>query len=321
LNHFPEDLNKIPVAKHLYAPVGMPDVAWHYPADVRELGINEFNGTCNLTRSRVFRRGYYASVAYTDYNIGKVVDELEALGLAEETAVLVFGDHGWQLGEHGIWSKMTNFELSLRTPTIIRVPWMKSSVGKVTDALVEAIDFYPTLAELAGLPDPRARGENINGSSLLPVLANPADLSLKQAAFSQFAKPSRSSPFAFWPTPEKNTTEIMGYSVRTHWWRYTAWFAFDGPRMQPVKDHLLGRELYSHIEDDGDLDFSGESINVVDDPANRATVDELNRMIIDHIQLWPASKRSAEPEIQMLPSCSKDPGVVEFTMLQDSKQP
>jgi len=296
LDHFPEDLEDIPLANYTYAPIGMPDVAWHYPADVEGMDI-KFNGTCNATRSRIYRRGYYAAVAYTDYNIGKVLDELESLGLANDTAVVIFGDHGWQLGEHDTWAKMTNFELALRTPTMIRAPWMKNSVGRVTNVLGEAVDFYPTLVELAGLPDPRANGEDINGTSLLPVFVNPDDVSIKKAAFSQFAKPSRKTEWTVQTRFPRNCTEIMGYTVRVDDWRYTAWFGFDGPAMQPKRHEILGRELYSHAGDDGDLDFPGENVNVVDDQTNRATVDRLHSMILDYIQLWPASRPEEYDEL------------------------
>merc|ERR1712113_1024070 len=133
------------------------------------------------------------------------------------------------------------------------------------------------------------RGEDINGTSLVPVFVNPAQTSIKQAAFSQFAKPSRQDVFKFWPTPAKHKTEIMGYSVRVEDWRYTAWFGFNGTAMQPERDVILGRELYSHKGDDGDLDFPGENVNVVDDPANAATVKELHKAVLDYIQLWPAA--------------------------------
>merc|ERR1711879_36184 len=111
----------------------------------------------------------------------------------------------------------------------------------------------------------------------------------KKAAFSQFAKPSLKDPFKFWPTPAKNATEIMGYSVRVDDWRYTAWFQFDGARLRPQVNDIIGRELYSHAGDDGDLDFPGENVNVVDDPGNKDTVSRLHNMILDYIQIWPVS--------------------------------
>ena len=102
--------------------------------------------------------------------------------------------------------------MALRTPLIVRAPWKSASVGKVTKVLAEAVDLYPTLAALAGLPSPASEGEAVNGTSLEAVFDNPGAASsdgLKAAAFSQFAKPSLSSPFKFWPTPARNATEIM----------------------------------------------------------------------------------------------------------------
>ena len=94
-----------PLAANVYAPIGMPDAAWHPPADVH--GLTEdptFNGTLNnYTRARVYRRAYDAAIAYTDYNIGQVLHELEILGHTNDTVVAVFGDHGWQTGEHNTW--------------------------------------------------------------------------------------------------------------------------------------------------------------------------------------------------------------------------
>ena len=116
----------------------MPLVAWHTPADVQGFDI-PFNGTCNETRSRIFRRGYYASVAYTDYNIGMLIDTLDELQVAAETVVVVFGDHGWQLGEHDLWAKMSMFEAATHIPFIMRAPWMTESVGKVTWAFTEMV--------------------------------------------------------------------------------------------------------------------------------------------------------------------------------------
>lgn len=286
VDQFPE-WQDVPLPKFGYAPVGMPDAAWHFPGDVHGFNIG-FNGTCNETRTRVFRKGYYAAVSYTDYNIGKVLEALQDFGLADDTAVIIFGDHGWQLGEHDTWAKMTNFEIAVRTPTMMRAPWLKSSTGRVTDVLAEAVDFYPTLVELAGLPDPKAKGEELNGTSLVPVFLNPSNISIKTAAFSQFAKGSRANPFKYWPTPHRHETEIMGYSVRVDNWRYTVWFGFDGKRVVPRTDDIIGRELYSHIGDDGDADFPGENVNVVQDPANAQVVDELHTQILQYIRLYPS---------------------------------
>jgi arylsulfatase A-like enzyme len=103
-------------------------------------------------------------VSYTDAQIGKVLRSLEALGLAENTVVVLWGDHGWNLGEHGLWCKHCNFETSLHTPLIIRAPGHKS--GVVADQLVELVDVYPTLCDLTGVSKPF----HLQGNSLTPLL-------------------------------------------------------------------------------------------------------------------------------------------------------
>ena len=104
---------------------------------------------------------------------------------------------------------MTNFEVALRTPLIIRAPWMKASIGKVTSVLAEAVDFYPTLAALVGLPTPESANQQINGTSLVPAFDDPEGSSgMKDAAYSQFAKPSRENPFAFWPWVLKQSADL-----------------------------------------------------------------------------------------------------------------
>jgi len=285
LQFYPQDLADIPLANDTYAPVAMPPYAWHFPADVQGMGIKA-NGTANFTRSRNFRRGYYAAVSYTDYNIGVLLKSLDDFGFTDNTAVILFGDHGWQLGEHDTWAKMTNFEVALRTPLIIRAPWMKNSVGRVTSVLAEAVDFYPTLADLAGLPDPlTSAGQHLNGTSLLPVFVNPDETSVKSAAYSQFAKPYLNTPYSFWPTPARLETEIMGYTVRVDNWRYTCWFQFNGTSVTVMTDHILGTELYDHTGDPGELDWAGEHVNVAGDRDNTATVKQLHALVLNYIQL------------------------------------
>ena len=136
------------------------------------------------------RHAYYASVSFLDYELGRVFDELERLGLANNTAVILHGDHGWQLGEHNSWHKFTNFELATRVPLIVRVPWKPRSVGATVDLFAELIDLYPTVAELVGSPKPK---DALDGISLAPVFDEPSLVTLPNAptenktiAFSQF---------------------------------------------------------------------------------------------------------------------------------------
>lgn len=194
-------------------------------------------------QARSMIHGYYASVSHVDAQIGKLLDALERNGLAENTIVVVWGDHGWHLGDHGQWTKHTNFEQATRAPLIFAVPGQKAA-GRKTKALVEFIDVYPTLAQLCGLPVPAG----VEGTSLVPLIEAPAR-AWKPAAFSQYLR----------------TGGIMGYSIRTDRYRYTEWL---GPEAD-----LLADELYDHQTD------TPEDHNVAGRPENAALVKELRAQI------------------------------------------
>lgn len=116
--------------------------------------------------------GYYAATSYTDAQVGKLLDALDRLGLSENTIVVLWGDHGWHLGDHGLWAKATNFEQATRIPFIISAPGV-TTPGSKTKSLVQSIDLYPTLLELTGVPRPESK-PTIEGKSLVPVLKDPA---------------------------------------------------------------------------------------------------------------------------------------------------
>jgi arylsulfatase A-like enzyme len=276
-----------------YAPQGMPSAAWHTAVDVKGVTTG-FNGTdtCNVTRTKLYRRAYYAAVGYQDYNIGQVLKTLDALGYTNSTVCIVFGDHGWQLGEHDVWAKMTNFELGTHIPMIVRVPWILASVGQRTSVLAEAVDLYKTLAALAGLPPPSSIGEQVNGTSLLPAFEAPTDRrltsALKDAAFSQFAKTNgpNNSDWSVANKFHRNETKLMGYTVRVDDWRYTVWFPFDDQHIRPILSTDLGRELYDHRGDSGLwLDGPYENINLVNEQQHSALVQELHQRVLGYIQL------------------------------------
>ncbi len=187
--------------------------------------------------------GYYASISYTDAMIGKVMDELERLGLAENTIVILWGDHGWKLGDHGMWCKHTNFELDNHVPMIISAPGMKTR-GQRTSALTEFVDIYPTLCDLAQIEKPK----HLEGTSMTPLLSNPTQ-PWKKAAFSQYPR-----------------GEVMGYSMRTDRYRYTEW-------RNLKSSEIKARELYDHEKD------PKESANIVDAPENKNTVADLAQIL------------------------------------------
>lgn len=179
---------------------------------------------------------YYASVSFIDAQIGRILDELEELGLSDTTAVVIWGDHGFHLGDHGRWAKHTQFEQAMRSPLLIRLPGHQNLFGP-TNALAESVDIYPTLCDFAGIEIP----DFVEGESLLPVIEGLS--SGKEAAFSQIRPVG--GPKAFRP---------MAYSVRTANFRYVEW------RDPESVNRAIWRELYDHRKD------PQESVSVSDNP-------------------------------------------------------
>ncbi len=128
---------------------------------------------------RVARHGYYACVSYIDALVGEVISTLDSLGLRENTVIILWGDHGWNLGEHNFWSKHNTMHNSLNSPLILSAPGFDA--GQTSEGLVEFIDIYPTLCDLAGIPLP----EHLDGTSLVPLLSDP-DRKWKEAVFPRY---------------------------------------------------------------------------------------------------------------------------------------
>ena len=149
-------------------------------------------------------RAYYASISYMDAQLGKVLDALDRLKLWDKTIVILWGDHGWHLGEHGLWQKMSLFEESARVPLIVAAPGQKAN-GKASGRVVESLDVYPTVAELCRLTPPK----NLAGASLRPLLNNPK-LQWDRPAYTQVQRDDAAGRF-------------MGRSVRTDRGRYAGW--------------------------------------------------------------------------------------------------
>jgi len=192
-----------------------------------------------------------------DAQVGAVLNELKRLGQDKNTIVVLWGDHGWKLGEHDAWCKHSNVENDTRVPLLLSAPGMKAA-GKHTDALVEFVDIYPTLADLAGLPLPA----HLEGTSFKPLLDDP-NRAWKSAAFSQY--------------PRTQNDGLMGYSMRTDRYRFTVWV--------DRKDHTKvdAIELYDHQTD------PQENTNVAKAPANA----ELVAKLMAQWKLgWPGAKPS-----------------------------
>ncbi len=160
-------------------PENAPKEAMHTWGELRSYyGIPKKGPLPNETAKKL-AHGYYACVSYIDAQVGKVLKELDRLGLAENTVVVLWGDHGWHLGEHGLWCKHCNFDRVMNAPLIIRAP--EKAAGAKTETLVEFIDVYPTLCDLTGLKLP----SHLDGKSLLPVLENPENTH-KDVVFSRY---------------------------------------------------------------------------------------------------------------------------------------
>ena len=242
-------------------PTGIPDYSWHMSKELRGYSDIPAEGPLPDAMVRKLRHAYYACVSYMDAQVGKLLDALDEHDLTANTAVVLWGDHGYHLGEKALWCKTTNYELDTNAPLILSVPGQRNA-GRTSSALVEFVDIYPTLAEACGLPQPADR----EGVSLLPLLDDPTQ-PWKQAAFSQFPR-----PWTYQGQPE-----VMGYTIRTDNYRYTEWQRFG-------THDTLARELYDHTHD------SAEIHNVADDPAYHAVVET-------HEAILRAGWRASRPAI------------------------
>ncbi len=198
-------------------------------------------GPLSEAKTRELIHGYHACVSYVDAQIGLLLAELDRLGLRENTIIVLWGDHGWHLGELNHWAKKTAFELATRAPLILSAPG-KKAVGANSDALVEFVDIYPTLCELAGLPLP----SNLEGNSFVPLLDAP-DTAWKSAAFSQVIGDGGS----------------MGRTMRTDRYRLTLWFK------TKTSDKTIAMELYDYLKDSNELE------NIAAHPENAKLVKQL----------------------------------------------
>jgi len=189
-------------------------------------------------------QAYFASITFMDAQVGKVLDALDRLGLADHTIVVFTSDHGYHLGEHGLWQKMSLFEESTRVPLIIAVPGMKHR-GAVVREPVGLVDVYPTLTDLCGVKSPG----NLQGQILTPMLNNPA-ASGRGWTLTEVRRGRRTQQ------------HILGYTLRTPRWRYTEW---DQGRK--------GRELYDHENDPREL------TNLASDPAQADRIAELSAQL------------------------------------------
>ncbi|HZN32335.1 MAG TPA: sulfatase [Pirellulaceae bacterium] len=217
------DRQKLPLPRVTAPPAGAPVYAG------KTLGeLNQYSPvpdapplTEDLTRTLI--HGYYAALSYMDAQVGRVLDELARTELAKNTIVVLWGDHGYHLGDHGMWTKHTNYEQANRIPVVIVAPGV-TAAGSSSAALIESVDIYPTLCELASLPPP-AGPQPIDGKSLVPVLKDPR-ASIRDHAYHCFPRGQR-----------------LGRAIRTDRYRLVEW-------KQPGADAAAAElELYDYQTD------------------------------------------------------------------------
>lgn len=207
---------------------------------------------------RKCRQAYYASISFMDAQVGRVLAALDRLGLSDKTIIVFTSDHGYHMGEHGLWQKQSVFEESARVPLLIVAPGVTTE-GSVAQSPVGHIDLFPTLAELCGVPSPA----NLQGQSLLPMFKDPS-VSGRGWAITQVVRGGGVRRFGASPAVGDNGKRFFGYSLRTPRWRYTEW-----------DEGHQGRELYDHDHDPREIN------NLADDPAQAEIVQELSRQLRD----------------------------------------
>jgi arylsulfatase A-like enzyme len=237
----------IHLAEYQKLPAGAPAFASNEAGEFRSYKGVPKEGPIPDEIQRAGIHSYFACISYTDAQIGKVVAQLDRLGLRKNTVIILWGDHGYQLGEHGTWNKRTNWEVAARVPLMISVPGQKR-VGEKTDALVELVDMYPTLAELCGLKPPAT----IEGRSFEPLVENPK-AKWKEAAFTTYHK----------PLPEMGTG--FGRAMRTDRYRFVEW---SGPKSE--------KRVYELYDEQND---PLEKVNIADQPENAELVAKLSRQL------------------------------------------
>jgi iduronate 2-sulfatase len=270
------DPGEIPMASQTEAPENGAAMGLHASFELRTRAGIPKHGPIPPELARTLKHAYLACVSYVDAQVGLMLQALQEAGIRDNTIVIVWGDHGWHLGDMGVWGKATNYEIATRVPLMIWTPDMNAR-GLTSDALVELVDMYPTLCELAGVPIP----DHVEGHSFAPLLDDP-NLPWKKAAFSQFPSPALREWAANPLSPEMRETwfgpliedveqrvitqqgdrwnrelfeqYLMGYTMRTQRYRFVAWRDHRDPKSAPVFV-----ELYDHQTD------PQETKNIADD--------------------------------------------------------
>ena len=227
------------------------------PSDSLRIGLK-------LEKQKDLIHGYYAAISYMDAQVGILLNTLESLGTLDNTIIVLWGDHGWHLGDHDLWHKHTNFEEATRAPLIIAGPGIKS--GK-TNSLTEFVDVFPTICDLAGVAIPK----NLDGKSLKPLMINNKAKG-KEYAISQYPRKLKKAEMAKLGYTD---AKMMGYSLRTDQYRYTIWMNNFNSKEAFNESQVYASEMYDYVKD------PLEKVNVVKDIAYKITANDMHKKMLE----------------------------------------
>jgi iduronate 2-sulfatase len=229
------DRNEFEIASFQKKAVNSPDIAYHVSGELKNYSdIPQFDSYSEdelkhlpVEKQKELIHGYYAAMSYTDAQIMALLSELDRLGIRKNTIIVLWGDHGWHLGDHGLWNKHTNFEQATHVLMMMSIPGQKTGIKPVT--ISEFTDIFPTLCDLVDIPKPGY----LDGKSLLPSIKDPS-FKVREFAMSQYPR----------------GRERMGYSIRTDRFRYTVWLEKGFRTWMPFDEKLvIAREMYDYVKD------------------------------------------------------------------------
>ncbi len=253
--------NQFELAPFQKKAINSPDIAYHASGELKFYSdIPQFDNYSDIVlnhlseeKQRELIHGYYAATSYVDAQVMQLLDELDRLKIRDNTIIVLWGDHGWHLGDHGLWNKHTNFEQAARVPLLMSVPGKAAGIRPT--GLSEFVDIFPTLCDLANLPIPKY----LDGISLVPAINNPAE-ALRDYALSQYPRGK----------------DKMGYSIRTDRFRYTEWFSggfLTNKKYDPSL--VITSELYDYQSD------PLETENLADNPKYQQEKLRLKKMFTE----------------------------------------
>ena len=274
------DPSKIELASFQQSPLDAPTYAPQNSGELRAYSNVPNQGPIPDSVQRELIHGYLASVSFTDQQIGRLLTALEQLGLSEKTVVVLWGDHGWHLGDHGMWCKHSNYEQATRIPVIVSAPGKAQGVS--SQALIESVDIYPTLCELVGIGVP----DSLDGKSFAAVL-------------SDSALGHRNHTIQVYPRNKPGTGQVLGRAIRTQRYRLVQWKAWDAP------EESADWELYDYQAD------PQETRNLVSQMPD--VVSELREHLDSHPKAKPPVKQTNPTESSATSDAKKVEREILFT--------